>query len=166
MTVTYHLVVTLHLLAAMLWLGGMFFLALVGAPILRALEPPSLRQRLFHELGLRFRAVGWWAIGVLLITGVFLLQFRGLLRWSGVLGDPAFWGTSFGRALAAKLLAVALMIAVSFAHDFIVGPEAGRVTAGTPRAIALRRRAALMARANAVAGILLVLAAVRLARGG
>ena len=32
----YYLSVTLHLLAALSWLGGIFFLALVGAPVLRA----------------------------------------------------------------------------------------------------------------------------------
>ena len=40
----YNLVVTLHVLAALFWLGGMFFLALVGAPVLRAVEPPELRR--------------------------------------------------------------------------------------------------------------------------
>jgi hypothetical protein len=36
----------------------MFFLAIVGAPVLRSVEPAALRQRLFHEVGLRFRALG------------------------------------------------------------------------------------------------------------
>src|SRR5690554_4486628 len=47
----YHLNVTLHVLAALLWLGGMFFLAVVGAPVLRKVEPAALRARLFQELG-------------------------------------------------------------------------------------------------------------------
>jgi copper resistance protein D len=55
----YYAAVTAHLLAALLWLGGMFFLGVVGAPVLRRVEPPALRQRLFHELGTRFRSVGW-----------------------------------------------------------------------------------------------------------
>jgi hypothetical protein len=37
--------------------------------------------------------------------------------------------------------------------------------AGSPEAIAFRRRAALLARANALLGIIIVVAAVRLARG-
>jgi hypothetical protein len=37
---------------------------------------------------------------------------------------------------------------------------------GSPEALALRARAAWAARINAVAGVVLVLAAVRLARGG
>jgi uncharacterized membrane protein len=161
----YYVVVTIHVLAAMLWLGGMLFLGIVGAPVLRAIEPPALRQRLFHDLGLRFRTIGWVAITVLVSTGVIMLGARGLLRWSGVFGSAAFWRTPFGTALAAKLAAVVTMIVVSAVHDFKLGPAAGRATPGSPEAIALRRRAALLARANALVGLLLVIAAVRLARG-
>jgi len=42
----YHLNVTLHVLAGMLWLGGMFFLGVVGAPVLRRIEPPAWLARL------------------------------------------------------------------------------------------------------------------------
>ena len=73
MPVLYYLNVTIHVLAAFLWLGGMFFLAVVGAPALRAVEPPQLRQQLFNALGTRFRYAGWVAIGVLLVTGVVLM---------------------------------------------------------------------------------------------
>ena len=166
MPVGYYANVTIHVLAAMLWLGGMLFLGLVGAPVLRGLEPAELRQRLFHELGLRFRAVGWWAIGVLLLTGLVNLYYRGWLRWSGVLGAVDFWRTAPGHALCLKLVAVATMLIVSAVHDFVLGPRAGRATAGSARAIQLRHRAALLARINALVGVLVVAAAVRLARGG
>ena len=160
----YYVLVTVHLLAALLWLGGMLFLGVVGAPVLRGVEPAALRQRLFHELGLRFRTVGWGAIIVLVATGVLMLRARGLLHWANVFGSPAFWRTTLGTTLAAKLATVVTMIAVSGVHDFLLGPAAGRAPPGSPQAIALRRRAALLARANALVGILLVLAAVRLAR--
>ncbi len=166
MPTAYYLNVTLHVLAAMLWLGGMFFLAVVGAPVLRAVDPPALRQQLFQELGIRFRTVGWWAIGVLVITGVINLHYRHWLRWDGVLKNVAFWRTATGHALAAKLGAVAAMIVVSFVHDFIVGPRAGTVPPGSAKGLALRKRAALLARVNAVLGVIVVIAAVRLARGG
>ena len=39
----HHLSVPLHVLAALLWLGGMFFLAALGAPVLRRVEPPAAR---------------------------------------------------------------------------------------------------------------------------
>ena len=165
MPTLYYVNVTIHVLAAMLWLGGMFFLGVVGAPVLRAIEPPSLRQRLFRELGSRFRRAGWIAISVLLVTGVVNLHYHGWLHWNGVLGSSAFWRTSIGRALAGKLAAVATMISVSAVHDFVDGPRASRSVPGSPEAIARRKRAALLARVNALVGVALVVAAVRLARG-
>lgn len=162
----YYVNVTIHVLAAMFWLGGMFFLAVVGAPALRAVQPPALRQQLFQELGVRFRTAGWWAIGVLLVTGVLNLHYRHWLQWHGVLGNAAFWRTGQGHTLALKLTSVAAMLAVSAVHDFLVGPRAGLAPPGSPEALRLRRRAALLARANAVLGLIVVIAAVRLARGG
>jgi uncharacterized membrane protein len=161
----YYVNVTIHVLAAMLWLGGMFFLGVVGAPVLRAVEPPALRQRLFQQLGMRARALGWWAIGILLVTGTLNLQFRGWLHWDGVLGAAEFWRTGTGIALALKLVSVAVMVIVSAVHDFVLGPMAGRMQPGSPAAVAFRRRAALLARGNALLGVIIVIAAVRLARG-
>jgi len=158
--------VTLHLLAAMFWLGGMFFLGVVGAPVLRRVQPPELRQHLFNALGGRFRALSWWAIAVLLATGVWNLRYRGWLAWDSALGAPAFWATGTGHALAWKLGAVATMIGVSAMHDFVLGPRAGAAAPGSAEALALRTRAAWAARLNALAGVVLVIAAVRLARGG
>jgi len=162
----YYANVVVHVLAAMLWLGGMFFFGIVGAPVLRSLEPPELRQQLFHRLGLRFRTVGWWAIAVLLLTGLINMYYRGWLQWDGVLGAATFWRTAPGHALLLKLIAVTTMLVVSAIHDFRLGPRAGLATAGSPEAILLRRRAAILARINALMGVLVVIAAVRLARGG
>jgi putative copper resistance protein D len=157
--------VTVHLLAAMLWLGGAFFLASVGAPVLRRVEPPDLRADLFQRLGARFRAVGWFAIALLLATGVLNLKLRGLLD-ADILFDAAFWGRPYGRMLGWKLVLVAAMVSLSAVHDFVVGPRASRLAPGSPEALAARRRAAGLARINAVLGVVLVGVAVRLARGG
>lgn len=161
----YHLNVTLHVLAALLWLGGMFFLAAVGAPVLRKVEPAALRARLFHDLGLQFRRVGWVAIVVLVVTGAVNLHFRGVLSWA-VLGSASFWALPYGKSLAWKLVAVATMLVVSALHDFVLGPRASAAAPGSAEAIRLRRQAARLARANAIVGLVVVVAAVRLARGG
>lgn len=161
----YYANVTLHVLAALVWLGGMFFLALVGAPVLRSVQPPELRVQLFRQLGERFRTIGWAAILVLLATGVLNLYFRGLLS-AEVWGSAEFWRSRLGHALAWKLGAVATMLLISLVHDFLSGPSAARLTGGSPAALAARRRAAWLARINALVGIVVVIAAVRLARGG
>ncbi|HKK08587.1 MAG TPA: DUF4149 domain-containing protein [Gemmatimonadota bacterium] len=162
----YLLNVTVHVLAAMLWLGGMFFLAVVGGPALRGIEDPALRGRLYSAIGRGFRRAGWGAILVLVATGVGNLAFRGLLARS-VLGSGRFWAGPFGRTLAWKLVAVTGMVVVSAVHDFVLGPAASRAAReGDPRARALRARAAWLARINAGLGVVVVVLAVRLARGG
>ena len=166
MPTLYYASVTLHLLAAFFWLGGMLFLAAVGAPALRTVEPVELRQRLFHVLGTRMRAPGWIAIAALLITGTVNLHYRGWLRWDGLLDSPAFWKTPLGTALAIKLVTVVLMVATSAWHDFVLGPRAGRAAAGSAEALRLRRQTALLGRVSAIIGLVLIGAAVRVARGG
>lgn len=161
----YYLNVTIHVLAAMLWLGGMFFLAVVGAPVLRKVEPAELRAALFRQLGAQFRLVGWIAIALLLVTGVVNLHFRGMLSVA-TLGSPDFWSSRYGVSLAWKLGAVAAMLVVQAIHDFHVGPAASRLKPGSPEMLVARRRAALLARLSAVIGLVVVIAAVRLARGG
>jgi uncharacterized membrane protein len=161
----YLLNVTLHVLAALLWLGGMFFFAVVGAPVLRRLEPAALRARVFAELGQAFRTAGWAAIGVLLVTGALNLHLTGVLR-GGQAWSPDFWSSSYGGALAWKLVTVAVMIVISAIHDFVLGPRAGRLQPGSAAALRARGRAAWLARINALVGLGLVFAAVRLARGG
>ena len=164
MPLAYWVSVTLHVLAALVWLGGLFFLALVGAPVLRRVEPPALRARLFGDLGLAFRRVGWVTLGVLVVTGTLLLHYRGWLR-RDTLFEAGFWGTTAGTALAWKLAAVTTMLLLQAAHDFALGPVASRAAPGSPESLRLRRRATLLARASAVVGLVIVVAAVRLARG-
>lgn len=157
--------VTVHVFAAILWLGGMFFFALVGAPVLRRVDDLALRRDLFRALGEQFRRVGWAALVVLLVTGALNLWFRGMLTWE-VLGSGVFWSSRYGMALAWKLGAVAAMLLIQAVHDFRVGPASTSAEAGSAEAAALRRRAAWLARLSAVAGVVIVVAAVRLARLG
>jgi hypothetical protein len=65
-----------------------------------------------------------------------------------------------------KLIAVLFMLVVQTVHDFIHGPRSGRLDPATEEGRRARRMAAWLARLNAIAGLVVVLAAVRLARGG
>lgn len=161
----FYLNVTLHVLAALIWLGGMLFLAAVGAPVLRKVEPRQLRATLFKELGGQFRLVGWTAIGVLLVTGFLNLWFRGFLNWA-TLGSASFWATRYGQSLAAKLVCVTLMLSIQAVHDFRHGPRASRLDPTSAEAQRMRWWAAWLARINTGIGVVLVYFAVRLARGG
>lgn len=160
----YLATVTVHVLAALIWLGGTLFFAL-AAPVLRQVPDDRLRADLFDALGRRFRLVGWTCVGVLLASGIVELRLRG---WWG----SAFWGrpglltTTLGATLAWKVGLVLLMISLQAAHDFWLGPRASLAASGSQEARRLRARAARLARLNAVAGLALVYVAVRLSRGG
>lgn len=155
--------VTVHVLAAMVWVGGVLFLVLVGAPVLRRLEPPELREQLFDTLGMRFRYVGWLAVAVLIVTGTAILWVRGWLTME-LFGASAFWRSPAGNALAWKLGAVVAMIVLNAGHDIALSPGRAKALRASPEWPATRRRLVLMARAGTLAALIVVIAAVRLAR--
>ena len=94
----YQLGVLVHLLAAIVWVGGMLFLALVVVPATRRL-PAVERASLFDLVGRRFRAVGWACVALLLATGLVNLSYRGVESESVVLGlDLKGIGVSAGSA--------------------------------------------------------------------
>ncbi|MFN8570965.1 MAG: CopD family protein [Gemmatimonadaceae bacterium] len=155
--------VAIHVLAATVWIGGNLFLALVGAPVLRTVEPSALRTQLFNAIGMRFRYVGWASVVVLLVTGVVALWQRGWLRRELLL-NPPFWSTPTGMALGWKLAGVAVMLVLSAMHDLLLSPDRARTLDSTPGGSRVRRRLILLARAGTLVAVLVVGAAVRLAR--
>ncbi len=165
MNALYFASVTLHVLAAIVWIGGIVFFALVGAPVVRKIESAELKRALFHEIGIRFRIVGWVSVLTLLVTGAFNLHWLGLLNVNAM-GSAAFWSTPYGRALGEKLAAVTLMLALSAWHDFSLGPRALALEPGSDEAVRTRRKAVWVARVTGILGLVVVVAAVRLARGG
>ena len=163
----YHLSVFAHLVGAMVWVGGMLFLALVVVPVARQL-PPAERAALFDKVGRRFRAVGWACVALLIATGLVNSWYRGV-RWDGVASGGLF-GSEFGRVLAAKLALVAVMLVLSAIHDFVLGPASVRAAGGAggaalERAGTLRWRASRLARVNALLALLVIALAVALVRG-
>ena len=165
MKTAYLLSVWLHILAATIWVGGLFFLVLVVVPWLRRGSAGDAGAFL-RETGERFRFVGWACFGVLLLTGGFNLWIRGVRLPDLV--STAWWTSSFGSAVALKLGLFGLVIAVSAVHDFSTGP---RATAAMERGVGseesrrLRREASLLGRFNGVLALLLVALGVVLVRG-
>ncbi len=153
---------TIHLLAAFMWIGGMMFLSAVAVPALRKVEAPE-RARVFSLIGRQFRIVGWISIAVLIITGVLNLSYLGI--GLDELTSTAFWSGRFGRQLAIKTGLIAAMLALSALHDFVLGPRAAaRPVVGTQqkRAIMGRRLVSWFARINLVLGLLVIAVAVDL----
>jgi uncharacterized membrane protein len=128
-----------HVLAAITWVGGMLFIALVLVPTARALGDATLRARLIRDSGQRFRAVAWIALGVLALTGLLNLWLQPAWLHSG-----RFHG---------KLGLVGLALLLSAVHDFVLGPRAS-LPGADPSA---RVRASWIARLNVLVALAIVL---------
>lgn len=166
MRAVYLVAVWLHILAAAVWVGGFVFIAAVAVPIARRQEFGAVRGPLIRLLGRRFRWVGWGSLLVMVATGLVTLAYRGV--GPKELLSASFWTSPFGRTLALKLGLVALMLALTAIHDFVLGPHAAALTLGRPHApetVRLRRRVTLLARLNLAVTLAVVAAGVLLVRG-
>jgi copper resistance protein D len=163
----YIISVFIHILSAIVWVGGMFFLILVLIPVLREPEHKGIFSRLFSQIGTRFRTVGWVSLFLLIVTGTLNLAFRGY-GISDLISGRIFEGR-FGRILLEKLVIVALILLISVVHDFWIGPRASDLIRQDPQSPASRKfrgAAVMLGRINFILAVLVVLLAVMLVRGG
>lgn len=100
----YSFIYTLHLIAALIWVGGMFFAWMVLRPAaMGTLQAPE-RLKLWLEVFQRFFIWVWVAVLVLPISGVGMLH----MGFSGFDGAPRYVHVMMGLYLA--MLALFLRI--------------------------------------------------------
>lgn len=116
----YSTLVILHILAAISWVGGMIFLSLVLAPLVRSRKAVPEFMALFRSAALRFRPIVWVAMAILVMTGPMLLSFRGV-----AVATPSSWP----GIVMVKLTLVALLLFLTLLHDLVLGPQVSRVSA-------------------------------------
>lgn len=126
MSVTWwSLVRFIHVLSAMVWVGGQLVLSGVVLPVLRAdLEPP-VRAVVVPRAARRFGALANVALlPLLLTTGTALAWHRGVTF--GSFDDPGY-----GRLLGIKLVLVVLSVGLAAGHGIMAGrrPGSGRALA-------------------------------------
>jgi len=107
---------TVHLLAAIVWVGGTVALVFVAVPPVQQLEGEA-RARLLREFGRRWRPIGWSALGVAVVTGIVLA-----VRAHAFDSAPH----DFDWVLAVKGALVGLLVAGAYLHDFVLGPGLAR----------------------------------------
>jgi putative copper export protein len=122
-----------HLLSATVWVGGTIALVFVGVPAIRRLEGEA-RATAMRALGRRWRPLGWGAMGVAIVSGLWLTHLHGGF-------DSAALSTDFDRTLILKSILVALLVVGALIHDFALGPRLQReLRAEDAQAPATRRR--------------------------
>ncbi len=151
--------VWLHILAAVIWIGGMLFLSLVAVPVLRRIDAPLVRRDLFRAMAQRFRRLVWICVAILIPTGIVNVLYYG----NTAAGSP------YMKALHIKLGLVAFLILMGLLHDFVIGPRASRAMSrdGLPPTGADHLMVALapwIGRFNLLLGIVILMLAAALTR--
>ncbi len=116
----------LHMAATIVWIGGLFYQAVVVNPALERL--PDERGRLAEDMRRRFQPLAWLSLLVLFGTG--LLQMSGNPNYVGLFAVTNPWS----RAILTKHITVGLMMLVAAYQTWVLNPRLSR--------LALKREAA------------------------
>lgn len=159
----YQIAVVIHVLSAVIWVGGVIFIAAVALPGARALPDEEARVAAVSEIATRFRTLGWTLIALLLGSGIYLIAVRGA-TWTNLLSGQ-FFSSNWGWYLGVKLIAVAIMLLASGLHDWWVGPKATELLGkGSGEAGKWQRWAGLLGALTGFSVLAIVILAVFVAR--
>lgn len=141
----------LHILAALLWVGGMFFAYMVLRPAASELLQPSERLRLWDKVFERFFNWVWVAVFLLLVSGLYMVYLLGgishalpymrLMMWLGIVMMLIFCYAFFFCYVRFNLLVAA--------QDW---PQAGMVLATLRRLVAVNLLLGLLTVATVIIG--------------
>lgn len=148
----------LHLIATVIWAGGITLLALLVWPGVQARwDHGPEAGRFLRDLNRRFNPWAWLSLAVLTVTGLF--QMAADPNYHGFLAIDNAWAA----AILLKHLAVLGMVGIGAALQWIVQPELARLALleerGKPalHIAAMRKRETFLIRANLVCAALVLL---------
>lgn len=110
----------LHMVATVIWLGGLAALALLVLPLARRHLSAEAQREFYLALQQRLDRLGWAALAVLLATGMF--QMSANPYYEGLLTVANPWA----RAILFKHLAFLGMVGVSAWQSWFLLPELAR----------------------------------------
>jgi uncharacterized membrane protein len=154
----------LHMLATIVWVGGLALMSLVVWPGARAAmgSGPELAQ-FIRTLQKRFNPLAWLSLAVLIATG--LTQMEANANYNGFLRITNNWAL----AILGKHIVVGAMIIIGLYMQLSLQPELARLALlethghATPEAEKLRQREINLIRLNLLCGVV-VLGLTALAR--
>ncbi len=155
----------LHMLATVIWVGGLAALSLFVLPGARKVLDPPAYGALLAQMQTRLQQVGWFSLAVLTVTGLF--QMSASPFYEGFLAISNPWAV----AILVKHLVIGMMVLVSVYVTWGLLPSLQRTvlmrSAGRgvdeAQAASLQRREVWLLRLNLVLSVL-VLALTALAR--
>jgi uncharacterized membrane protein len=148
----------LHIMAAVIWVGGAYFISRVMAPAAAVLAPPEA-GKLNQAVSKVWVPTAWVSIALVVLTG--LTRVIGLRLYV----PDILFGTAYGNVLLLKLLLVAAMIFVA-AVITQTGADIAKMAAGGPppadRLRAAQGRIMKLAATNIMLGSVVILLSVAL----
>lgn len=157
----YLISVFLHILAAMLWVGGNLFMVVVLVP---AIKNHPDKAQLFKSTGMKFRTAGYIALAVLFITGIFNMYYRGVdFTWNSLTQH------AIGEIGLYKIVLFLVIVFFSGLHDYLSGKKAVEKwieNPNSPEIPKLRRKARFLGRINFLISLILVILGIVMVRGG
>jgi uncharacterized membrane protein len=150
---TYALLKTLHLLAIIVWIGGMAFAHFFLRPAAAALDPP-VRLKLMHDVLGRFFSAVLVAAGMALVTGVWMIGrvAKQAVQSGGSFQMPVSWWLM--AVLGVLMMAIFGHIRFVLYKRFSVAVAAAQWSAGGAAMNAIRQWVTV----NLVIGVFIVIA--------
>ncbi len=147
-----EIIMTVHILAASLWVGGMLFMVLVLSPYVKKL-PDYITH--FQEVGKRYSLWGTViSLSLLFITGLYNMKVMG-----APFPEVFSMNTSYAHTLSHKLYLFFITVIIAVVHDYLLGLRAHKSEK-------IRILSAIAGVINLILGIAIVYMAVRLRFGG
>lgn len=110
-----RLVLWLHVIAVVFWIGGTFFLFFF-AKYIRKYDDDNGTD-LIKLVNTKFRKGTWHAIFVVFFTGILNMYYMGVFYdLAGFLRMNSY--------MTAKLVIIAVMLTIKILHDHVIGPRA------------------------------------------
>jgi uncharacterized membrane protein len=145
-----------HMLATVLWIGGLTVLLFVVLPLVNRTLPAENRAVLLEQIQRRFDPISWGCLLLLVATGLF--QMSANPNYQGFLAINNRWAA----AILIKHLLFGVMIIVNAVLTWGVLPGLQRVALkrqkgiDAPEDASLRRRELFLLRLNFVLGVLIL----------
>ena len=157
----------LHVIAAVVWVGGNLILAMVIVPHFKHSLPPVQRIQLLTQIGKRFEPIVWGCISVLFFTGIVNIFFAVDLT------SPTALSGAFMRTLLIKIVLFFVLVILTALHSMIFAPRLASAVETLdpaleelpPEVKPLRTQMSVISSLMGVVSLLILLAAVALRMG-
>lgn len=158
----------IHVIAAVVWIGGNLILATVIVPYFRQNLPPVQRIKLLTQIGKRFEPIVWGCIGILFFTG--LINVVNAIGFSAT-AESAI--SAFMRTLFIKLILFVILVVLTTLHSFVFGPKLATAIETLDESLEelpdevkpIRKQMSIVSSLMGVVSVLILLAAVALGMG-